>query len=109
MSDEAIAAEIGQRIEQRRLEANISQQSIANALGITPKTYRNTISGKGAFSNIIGILRALDSLDLIENFVPKKPFSPIELMKMEGNKRKRARERDNQKAGLKPSSEDANW
>ena len=90
MSDEAISAEVGQRIEQLRLEANMTQETIATELGITRKTYRSAINGVGKFSTVIGILRILGRLELMEEFVPETPYSPIELMKMRGRKRRRA-------------------
>jgi len=90
MSDEAIAAEIGQRIEQLRLEADITQEAIAEELGITTKTYRATIKGRGKFSTLIGILRVLGQLELMDRFIPETPFSPMALLKLRGRQRQRA-------------------
>ncbi len=90
MTDQAIAKEIGQRIEQLRLEANISQELIAEELGITTKTYRSLKDGKGKFETIIGVLRILNRLDLVDRFIPETPFSPMELMKLKGKQRQRA-------------------
>jgi len=90
MTDLAIAKEIGQRIEQLRLEANISQDFIANELNITKKTYRNVKYGKAKFELIIGILRVLNRLDYLNNFIPETPFSPMERLKLQGKKRQRA-------------------
>ena len=90
MTDQAIAREIGQRIEQLRLEANISQQTIAEELGITSKTYRLLKEGKVKFTTLIGALRVLNQLELVDSFIPETPFSPMELMKLKGKKRQRA-------------------
>ncbi|MCP3852347.1 MAG: helix-turn-helix transcriptional regulator [Gammaproteobacteria bacterium] len=95
MTDSAIAKEVGQRIEQLRLESNITQEHIANELGITIKTYRRAINGQSKFEYIIGILRIIEHLDLVENFIPQTPFSPIELVKLKGKKRQRASGQDN--------------
>ena len=46
MTDLAIAKEIGQRIEQLRLEANISQDFIAKELNITKKPIAMLNMGK---------------------------------------------------------------
>ena len=93
MTDNAIAREIGHRIEQLRLEANISQEKIADELGITPKTYRNIKEGKARFEIVIGVLRVLNCLELVDHFIPDTPFSPMELLKLKGKKRQRASRR----------------
>ena len=90
MTDEAIARDIGARLDQLRLEANLSQQQIADELGITPKTYRNIIQGKAKLENIIGILRVLNQLEQLDNFIPPASFSPLEMLAMQGKKRQRA-------------------
>lgn len=91
MTNTAIAAEIGQRLEQLRLERNITQQALANEIGITPKSYRQLIAGGGKFENIIAALRALNALHYVENFIPSTTFSPLEQLKLRGNQRQRAR------------------
>jgi len=90
MTDEAIARDIGVRLDQLRLEANLSQQQVADELGITPKTYRNIIQGKAKLENIIGILRVLNQLEQLDNFIPPASFSPLEMLAMQGKKRQRA-------------------
>lgn len=90
MTDTAIASEIGKRLEQVRLEANIPQRAILEELGISKGSYRNALKGKAKFEVIIGILRILGKLENLENFLPPTPFSPIELLKLEGKKRQRA-------------------
>jgi putative transcriptional regulator len=90
MSDRTLAAEVGERIEQLRLESNITQKAIADQLGITPKTYRSVIQGHGKFETLIGILRILGKLELVDAFVPETPPSPLVLMKLKGRMRQRA-------------------
>jgi len=109
MSDSAIAKEIGQRIEQLRLETNITQESIADELGITTKTYRNAINGQSKFELIIGILRVLNHLDLVERFIPETPFSPIELIKLKGKQRQRASRQNKNKLTPVKDDVDSQW
>ena len=90
MTDEAIAKDIGGRLDQLRLEANLSQQQVADELAITPKTYRNIIQGKAKLENIIGILRVLNQLEQLDSFIPPTSFSPLEMLAMQGKKRQRA-------------------
>jgi putative transcriptional regulator len=58
MTDEAIAAEIGQRIEQLRLERNLTQEQLAEAIGISRVSYRKLAAGEVKFINVIAALRA---------------------------------------------------
>ena len=90
MTDKAVAAEIGQRIDQIRLERNLTQQQLADAVGLSRVSYAKLVSGQGKFTNVIAVLRALDQLALLENFVPEAVFSPIEQLKLKGKQRKRA-------------------
>jgi transcriptional regulator with XRE-family HTH domain len=89
MTDLAIAKDIGLQIEQLRLEANISQKYIADELGITVKTYRNIKLGKAKFELVIGVLRILGQLEVVNNFIPKIPYSPLKLLELNGQKRQR--------------------
>jgi transcriptional regulator with XRE-family HTH domain len=109
MSDQALAAEVGGRIEQLRLESNITQKMIADKLGITPKTYRSTIQGHGKFETMIGILRVLGKLDLIDSFVPETPLSPLMLMELKGRKRKRAAPAKGSEVSTDSLKDDLGW
>lgn len=116
MTDKAVAAEIGQRIEQMRLECNLTQQAVAEEVGMTPKSYRQLIQGGGKFTNLIAVLRVLERLDLVENFVPESSFSPMAQLKLRGRQRQRARgqgtlERNSIEAPLAPGTNknDLDW
>lgn len=91
MTSSAIAQEIGQRIEQLRLEQNLTQQQIADDVGISRVSYRNLVKGQAKFENIISALRTLGKIDLVEQFIPEVSFSPMEQLKMQGKKRQRAK------------------
>ncbi len=90
MSDQAIAQEIGQRLEQLRLEQNIDQEALAAEVGITPKTYRALIKGQGKFLNIIKVMRVLGVLEQLDYWLPESAFSPMALLKLKGKQRQRA-------------------
>jgi len=90
MTDEAIAAELGRRIEQIRLERNLTQQQLADAVGLSRISYRKLELGEAKFVNVVAVLRVLDQMSLLENFVPKSVFSPLEQLKMKGKQRQRA-------------------
>lgn len=90
MTDKAIASELGRRIDQIRLEQNITQQQLADAVGISRVSYAKLVAGQAKFINVIAVLRALGQLELIEDFIPDTVFSPIEQLKMKGKRRRRA-------------------
>lgn len=112
MTDLAIAQEMGKRIEQLRLEQNITQQRIADEVGITVKTYRMLIQGQGKFMNLIAVLRVLGVLEQMDNLIPLESFSPLERLKLEGQRRQRARNlADDEPASAQPdiSVQDLGW
>ncbi len=90
MSNQSIAAEIGHRLAQLRLEKNLTQQQLADEIGMSRMGYGKLEKGAGKFENIIAALRALDRLDLVEHFIPEIPFSPMEQLKLKGKQRQRA-------------------
>ena len=107
MTDLAIAKELGRRLEQMRLETNKPQKAIADELGISEGTYRHAINGKAKLEVIIGILRVLGKLENVDGFLPELPFSPIELLKLEGKKRQRAT--SPRTADTTRTEEDSSW
>lgn len=90
MTNEAIAAEIGRRIEQLRLEQNLTQQQLADAIGLSRVSYGKLESGEAKFVNVIATLRALGQLSRVEQFMPEESFSPMALLKLKGKARQRA-------------------
>lgn len=91
MTNTAIAAELGERLERLRLEKNMTQQMLADEIGITAKSYRQLVAGGGKLENMIAALRALNALEQLENFLPATPSSPLEQLKLRGKQRQRAR------------------
>lgn len=90
MSNDAIAKEIGERIEHLRLKHNIGQEQLAEAVGISRETYRNLVKGRGTLVNLIAVLRALDETDRINSLVEEIPISPLLIAKLGATRRIRA-------------------
>lgn len=107
MTDSVIAEELGRRLEQIRLESNKPQKEIAYELGISEGTYRKATKGRARFEVIIGIMRTLEQLENLESFLPDQPFSPIEMLKLQGKKRQRAASK--RSGNTRTSKEDTNW
>lgn len=93
MSNNAVAAELGNRLERLRLQYNLTQQALAAEIGITPKSYRQLVAGGGKLENMIAALRALNALEQLDSFLPEPTPSPLEQLKLQGKKRQRARQR----------------
>jgi transcriptional regulator with XRE-family HTH domain len=91
LMDEAILAEIGVRLAQRRLELQLTQEILAEQAGISKRTVERIEAGATAqMSTFIRLLRALDLLDRLETLVPEAGPRPMDLVKLKGKARKRA-------------------
>jgi transcriptional regulator with XRE-family HTH domain len=102
LSDEAILAEIGQRVRGRRIELNMTQADLADKAGIAKPTVENIERGtSGQLSTIIRILRALDLMDNLDRLIPEPVPRPMDLLKRKKKLRVRAskKEIDDKKTG----------
>ncbi|GAB6056961.1 helix-turn-helix domain-containing protein [Desulfonatronum parangueonense] len=91
LTDEAILAELGGRLKQRRLELQLTQEMLAEQAGVSKRTVERIEAGATAqISTFIRILRALDLLDRLETLVPEAGPRPMDLVKLKGKARKRA-------------------
>ena len=90
MTDIEVAAALGARLEQLRLQANISQQALAKELGISDGTYRSAIKGKVKLEVFVGLLRLLGASEGLDSLLPQQPFSPMALLNNAGKQRRRA-------------------
>jgi len=109
MTNGAIAQELGQRIEKLRLELNITQQNIADEVGLTRVSYRKLIQGKAKFENIIAVLRVLGKLDLVEHFIPETTLSPMQQLKMKGKQRQRAKSSSKSNSPQPNTDKELDW
>ena len=92
LSNTAVAEIIGERIKARRLAAALTQQQLADKAGLS----RSTVSelergGAGNIQTFIQVLRALGELGTLDAFLPKLGPSPLEVVKLRGKERQRAR------------------
>ena len=92
MTDAAVLAEIGGRIERLRLARNITQHELAREAGISRRTLVRLEQGEervGA-ATLLRVLRALGLLERLEQLVPDALPSPIERLRSQGRQRQRA-------------------
>ncbi len=91
MSDPALLEVLGNFIQQTRLLQNKTQDQVAKIAGINRSTVLQIENGKGGtLISYIQILRALEQLQILENFEINQSISPLLLAKLEQKKRKRA-------------------
>jgi len=91
LADEAILAELGERIARRRLDLELTQAAVAEQAGIAKRTLERVEAGHSAqLSSLIRILRVLDGLPGLDRMLPEAVPSPMELLKRKGKVQQRA-------------------
>lgn len=89
-SPTAIAQDIGSRLKQARLNADLTQVEVANQAGVSRKAVLNAEKGKVQLETLIAILEVLHLTSQLDSFLPVQAISPIQLAKLQGHKRQRA-------------------
>ena len=91
LADDAILAEIGERVARRRLDLQLTQAGVAEQAGVAKRTVERIESGASAqMSSIIRILRVLDGLPGLDRLIPEAGPRPMDLLKRKGKVRQRA-------------------
>lgn len=104
LSEPAVLEELGSRLALMRVQKNISQAQLALETGLAKRTIEYIESGRRAStSTFIRILRVLGILDRLDLVLPDSEPSPMEVLRSQGKRRKRASSR-----GIK-SKESVSW
>lgn len=90
MTDKAIMVEIGHRLKGLRLRQNRTQQQLADSAALSLNVIKGLEAGRGKISSLIAVLRELDGLDDLDQFIREEQISPLQLAKQQGKKRQRA-------------------
>jgi len=91
LSDDAILAEIGERIADHRLRLQLTQADLAEQAGVAKRTVERIEAGASAqMSSMIRIFRVLDLLPGLDQLISEAGPSPMDLLKRKGKPRKRA-------------------
>jgi transcriptional regulator with XRE-family HTH domain len=94
-SDQGLLNVVGQFIQETRLQQNKTQQQVAEAAGINRSTVRQIEKGNGGtLISLLQILRVLDQLPVLGAFEIQPRISPLQIAKLEQQKRQRARNND---------------
>jgi len=105
MSNEAILRLLGTQIRQIRLNKNFSQRELGKVAGLSRSAViKIENKGMGTMSSFIQILRALEKIEILNQFITEAPVSPIQMAKLQGKVRKRA-SNNQQSEGSKEVSE----
>lgn len=90
--DAAILIELGRRLAERRIQEEWTQAELAKEAGIGKRTLERIEAGNSCQTAVlVRILRILDLEQELAGIVPKSGPSPMELWRMKGKERKRAR------------------
>ena len=90
-SDNAIIKELGSFVKETRLRKNYTQKDLARKAGVHRVTLSEFEQGKrGSLTAFIQLLRALSELELLDVFQVRTTLSPLQMAKLETNKRQRA-------------------
>lgn len=92
LSNAEIVMQLGKRFKEYRLGCQLTQQEAADKAGMSVVTLQQFENGKLCnitMGNFLGLLRAVDCLEQIQEILPEIPLSPYVLQKMMKNKPKR--------------------
>jgi putative transcriptional regulator len=90
-TDDIVLTELGGRLARTRLERNLSQERLAAAAGVSKRTVERVEAGEPIKSDgLIRVLRALGLLDALDRLVPEPLPSPVERLRTQGRRRRRA-------------------
>jgi putative transcriptional regulator len=111
LTDDAVLKEIGARLERQRIEAGLTQASLAAQSGVAKRTLERIEAGRSAeLVTLLRLLRTLKLVDGVETLVPDPPPSPIALLKREGKQRQRvSRPRGHPDAAVAPGGAARRW
>lgn len=96
-SDEAVLRELGRRLAQRRLDLQLTQEDLAEQAGVGKRTVERIEAGASAqMTSLVRTLRVLDLLSGLDLVFPESGPRPMDLLKREGKRRRRASPRRRQ-------------
>lgn len=97
--DEAILADIGQRLARRRLDLQMTQAELARQAGVGRATIERLEAGHSLqMTSIVRVLRALGLVESLLSALPEPGIRPMDLVRLRDKMRKRAPGRRTRKA-----------
>ena len=90
LTPQAIAEEMGGRLKQARLNANLSQETVATQAGVSRRTVIQAEKGKVQLETMIAIMTVIGVTNHLNKFLPVQLVSPVQLSELHGKQRKNA-------------------
>ena len=93
-SNAEIVQGLGEQFRDYRLNAKLTQQDVADKVGVSLITIRNFETGKAkniTLSNLLSLLRVVGRLEAVNELFPPIPLSPYMLSELNAKKPKRVR------------------
>jgi putative transcriptional regulator len=89
-TDIVLLKQIGHHLKSIRLNRNLTQESLALAIGISVNSIKALELGKTKLSTLVAVLRELRALEELLPLLEENHISPIMLAKLNGKSRQRA-------------------
>ena len=95
LADGVILSRIGNHLKDVRLRQNITQQSLADAAGVSLSSVKKIEKGEiGSFDSLLRVLRTLGKLEVLQPLVDEEQLSPSEYYELvQSNTAKHQRKR----------------
>lgn len=91
LTDDAVLAELGERLARARLDLNLSQRELEERAGVSRSAIQAAEKGRSvSLTTLVRLLRGLGLLDALDRLVPEPRVSPIQQLRMQGRQRRRA-------------------
>jgi transcriptional regulator with XRE-family HTH domain len=91
LTDDAVLAEIGERLARRRLELQLTQAAVAEQAGIGKRTLERMEAGQASqLGTLVRVLRVLDAMPGLDGLIPESGPRPMDLLQRKGKPRQRA-------------------
>ena len=108
LADAIILDRIGSHLKAVRLRQNITQQSLADAAGVSLSSLKKIEKGEiGSFDSLLRLLRTLGLLDVLQPLVDEEQLSPNEYYEFVHSANAKTRKRAVGKLHLKDKEEPA--
>lgn len=92
MTNAAILQTLGERLKEYRLRRNLQQSELARYAGVNISTVSRIEKGQNIMiDSYLRIMRVLEMLDNLDEFIPEPPRSPLLMKKLMGKKKQRVR------------------
>ncbi len=110
MTNDAVLAELGSRLERHRLERNWTQAETATQAGVGQATVQRAERGESVqMTSMIKLLRALGLLAGLDAAVPESLELPIAQLAREQRRVRRRARRTRRHAPLAESTDEQQW